>query len=103
MFGTPKKAWALTGHPGWTFPDVSSTSNCVLTPWRTKLVDAARPMSGGLQPGPKEEQVVADDDWPMKLALALLPPSSVLDAGESALVLSLCGASFASDAEASTP
>jgi hypothetical protein len=34
-------------------------------------------MSGGLQPGPKYEQVVAEPCWPMKLAL-----------GEEVLVLS---------------
>ena len=61
-------------------------------------MDAAMAMSGGLQPGPKYEQVVADDCWPMKLALALVPPSPDWLAGvatfaepaaETALVLSL--------------
>src|SRR5258705_4122542 len=94
--GTPKKADALTGQTGWTCPDVSSTSNCELTPWRTNCVDAATAMSGGLQPGPKYEQVVAEDCWPLKLALALLDPAVFT------FVLSLRGAAARLDAELRT-
>jgi hypothetical protein len=48
-------------------------------------------MSGGLQPGPKYEQVVAEDCWPMKLALALLARLDVPAAEAAAFVLSLTG------------
>jgi hypothetical protein len=48
-------------------PDVSRTSHEVLTPWSTKLGDAASAMSGGLQPWAKYEQVVAEPCCPMKL------------------------------------
>src|SRR5215831_17280279 len=81
--GTPKKFCALTG-PETTRPDVSRTSHELLTPWSTKLGDAASAMSGGLQPWAKYEQVVAEPCCPMKLEVvpgvelpvpvALLPP-----------------------------
>src|SRR5579859_4043299 len=69
LFGslaTPKKVCALTG-PETTLPDVSTTSHEELTPWSTKLGDAASAMSGGLQPWAKYEQVVAEPCCPMKL------------------------------------
>src|SRR5258708_36552690 len=67
--GTPKNCLALTGHPGLTLPEVSSTSNDVLTPCRTSLGDAASAMSGGLQPCGKIVQILFDPGMPMALAL----------------------------------
>src|ERR1700686_1184390 len=68
-FGTLKKRWAETGHPDSTTPVVLSTSHWVLTPWTTNVGEAAKAMSGGLQPCAKYEQVVLEPCWPMKLEL----------------------------------
>ena len=73
-FGIPKNRCALTGQPRCTVPLGLSTSNCVLTPWRTNCGDAATAMSGGLQPCPKYEHVVADDCCPIKLSAGLGVP-----------------------------
>src|SRR5260370_28176200 len=48
--GTPKKFFAVLGHPIWRAPDVLYTANEVLTPWNTQLEEAASAWSGGWQP-----------------------------------------------------
>src|SRR5258708_38209695 len=89
--GTPKNCLALTGHPGLTLPEVSSTSNDVLTPCRTSLGDAASAMSGGLQRGGKIVQVLFDPCIPM--ALVLSGGTELAFDVVVATVLSLVGAS----------